>query len=128
MPQAAYLPFAKPVINAETISEVIAVFASGWITSGPKVLEFEAKLSSLFGGRPVRAFSKGPRRCDGRPMTFVSWRTRLRLSTHGGTANVSAASETSSALAFKHAICTHHLFLPRPGHLTGRRVRLTASS
>jgi dTDP-4-amino-4,6-dideoxygalactose transaminase len=59
MPQAAYLPFAKPVINAETISEVIAVFASGWITSGPKVLEFEAKLSSLFGGRPVRAFSNG---------------------------------------------------------------------
>ena len=36
-----------------------AVLASGWITSGPKVLEFEAALSALFGGRRVRAFANG---------------------------------------------------------------------
>jgi dTDP-4-amino-4,6-dideoxygalactose transaminase len=35
------------------------VLASGWITSGPKVQAFEAALSALFGGRPVRAFSNG---------------------------------------------------------------------
>ena len=32
---------------------------SGWITSGPQVKAFEAKLSELFGGRPVRAFNSG---------------------------------------------------------------------
>ena len=34
-----------------------AVLRSGWITSGPKVREFESQLSALCGGRPVRALS-----------------------------------------------------------------------
>ena len=55
----AFLPFTKPDIDAETIADVSLVLASGWITSGPKVAEFEAQLSALFGGRPVRAFSNG---------------------------------------------------------------------
>ena len=54
-----FLPFTRPHIDAETIAEVGRVLASGWITSGPKVLAFEAQLSALFGGRPVRAFSNG---------------------------------------------------------------------
>ena len=54
-----FLPFTRPEIDADTIAEVGRVLASGWITSGPKVLAFEAQLSSLFGGRPVRAFSNG---------------------------------------------------------------------
>jgi dTDP-4-amino-4,6-dideoxygalactose transaminase len=33
------------------------VLRSGWITSGPKVLEFEARLSEYCGGRPVRALA-----------------------------------------------------------------------
>jgi dTDP-4-amino-4,6-dideoxygalactose transaminase len=33
------------------------VLRSGWITSGPKVREFEAQLSVLCGGRPVRVMS-----------------------------------------------------------------------
>ena len=32
---------------------------SGWVTSGPKVAEFEAELSRYFGGRPVRCFANG---------------------------------------------------------------------
>src|SRR5689334_9767461 len=32
---------------------------SGWITSGPQVKAFEAALSGLCGGRPVRAFNSG---------------------------------------------------------------------
>jgi len=56
---APFLPFAQPSIDADTIDAVRAVLASGWITSGPKVLEFEARLSALFGGRPVRAFANG---------------------------------------------------------------------
>jgi len=54
-----FLPFVKPEIDAQTIAAVGEVLASGWITSGPKVAAFEARLSALFGGRPVRAFSNG---------------------------------------------------------------------
>ncbi len=59
LPEPALLPFAKPAIDAATIAAVGAVLASGWITSGPKVLEFESRLSQLFGGRPVRALANG---------------------------------------------------------------------
>jgi dTDP-4-amino-4,6-dideoxygalactose transaminase len=58
-PLPSFLPFTRPHIDAETIAEVGRVLASGWITSGPKVQAFEAELSALFGGRPVRAFSNG---------------------------------------------------------------------
>ena len=54
-----FLPFARPQIDSATIEAVGRVLASGWITAGPKVLEFEARLSDFFGGRPVRAFANG---------------------------------------------------------------------
>ena len=54
-----FLPFTRPTIDEETIADVGAVLRSGWITSGPKVKEFEAKLSAHCGGRPVRAFNSG---------------------------------------------------------------------
>ena len=54
-----FLPFTRPAIDEETIAGVVEVLRSGWITSGPKVKEFEAALSGLFGGRPVRAFNSG---------------------------------------------------------------------
>jgi dTDP-4-amino-4,6-dideoxygalactose transaminase len=59
MTEPSFLPFTRPHIDADTIAEVGRVMASGWITSGPKVQAFEAALSVLFGGRPVRAFSNG---------------------------------------------------------------------
>ena len=52
-----FLPFTRPAIDEATIAAVGEVLRSGWITSGPKVREFEAQLSALFGGRPVRALS-----------------------------------------------------------------------
>jgi len=52
-----FLPFTRPTIHEPTIEAVAAVLRSGWITSGPKVREFEAQLSALCGGRPVRAMS-----------------------------------------------------------------------
>ncbi|MGI4846881.1 MAG: DegT/DnrJ/EryC1/StrS family aminotransferase [Janthinobacterium lividum] len=55
----AFLPFAKPVIDEDAIAAVGEVLRSGWITSGPKVAAFEAALSELFGGRPVRTFNSG---------------------------------------------------------------------
>lgn len=54
-----FLPFVRPQIDDATIADVGRVLASGWITSGPKVQAFEAALSELFGGRPVRTFSNG---------------------------------------------------------------------
>lgn len=54
-----FLPFAKPVIDEETIAAVGDVLRSGWITSGPKVQAFEAALSAYFGGRLVRTFNSG---------------------------------------------------------------------
>ena len=54
-----FLPFTRPTIDDETIAGVAEVLRSGWITSGPQVKAFEAKLSELFGGRPVRAFNSG---------------------------------------------------------------------
>ena len=54
-----FLPFTRPSIDAATIASVSAVLASGWLTSGAKVLELESRLSGLLGGRRVRAFANG---------------------------------------------------------------------
>jgi len=54
-----FLPFTRPTIDEATIAGVAEVLRSGWITSGPQVREFEARLSEYFGGRPVRALNSG---------------------------------------------------------------------
>jgi dTDP-4-amino-4,6-dideoxygalactose transaminase len=54
-----FLPFSKPTIDEATIAAVSEVLRSGWITSGPKVQAFEARMSEYFGGRPVRTFNSG---------------------------------------------------------------------
>src|ERR1019366_10485433 len=56
---APFLPLTRPTIDDETIAGVGEVLRSGWITSGPQVKAFEAKLSEYCGGRPVRAFNSG---------------------------------------------------------------------
>ncbi|MGB6450977.1 MAG: DegT/DnrJ/EryC1/StrS family aminotransferase, partial [Steroidobacteraceae bacterium] len=54
-----FLPFTRPSIDEETIAGVAEVLRSGWITSGPQVKAFEARISEYLGGRPVRAFNSG---------------------------------------------------------------------
>ncbi len=56
---STYLPFSRPTIDETTIAAVGEVLRSGWLTSGPKVAEFEKKLSDYFGGRIVRTFNSG---------------------------------------------------------------------
>jgi dTDP-4-amino-4,6-dideoxygalactose transaminase len=56
---AAFLPFTRPEIDEATIAGVADVLRSGWITSGPQVKAFEAALSKLCAGRPVRCFNSG---------------------------------------------------------------------
>ena len=59
LPILPMLPITRPSIDEETIAAVGEVLRSGWITSGPKVQAFEAALSEICGGRPVRAFNSG---------------------------------------------------------------------
>ncbi|NBV70725.1 MAG: DegT/DnrJ/EryC1/StrS aminotransferase family protein [Burkholderiaceae bacterium] len=54
-----FIPFTKPTIDEATISAVTDVLRSGWITSGPKVLDFEKALGEYFGGATVRCFANG---------------------------------------------------------------------
>ncbi len=56
---AAFLPFTRPSIDEETIAAVADVLRSGWISSGPRVLAFEAALSTYCGDRTVRVFNSG---------------------------------------------------------------------
>lgn len=56
---APFLPLTRPTIDEETIAGVAEVLRSGWITSGPRVKELEAKLTEYCGGRPVRVFNSG---------------------------------------------------------------------
>ncbi len=58
-PVEPFLPFTRPSIDDATITGVAEVLRSGWITSGPQVKAFEARLSEYFGGRPVRVFNSG---------------------------------------------------------------------
>ena len=52
-----YLPFTRPTIDEDTIESVGEVLRSGWITTGPKVEQFEQGLCEYLGGqRRVRAF------------------------------------------------------------------------
>jgi dTDP-4-amino-4,6-dideoxygalactose transaminase len=52
-----HLPFTRPDIDEATILHVAEVLRSGWLASGPKVAEFEDRLSGYVGGRPVRALT-----------------------------------------------------------------------
>jgi dTDP-4-amino-4,6-dideoxygalactose transaminase len=58
-PVEPFLPFTRPSIDDATVAGVAEVLRSGWISSGPQVKAFEARLSEFFGGRPVRAFNSG---------------------------------------------------------------------
>ena len=54
-----FLPFTRPSLDEETIAAVVAVLRSGWITSGPRMKEFESALSAHCGGRVVKSFNSG---------------------------------------------------------------------
>ena len=54
-----FIPFTRPSFNQETIDAVSEVLRSGWVTSGPKLAEFESTLSKYFDDRPVRCFANG---------------------------------------------------------------------
>lgn len=59
MADTPFIPFTHPSFDQATIDAVGEVLRSGWVTSGPKLAEFESALSDYFGGRPVRCFANG---------------------------------------------------------------------
>ncbi len=47
--RAEFLPFAQPSIGDSEIAEVVDTLKSGWITTGPKVKEFEGRFKEYLG-------------------------------------------------------------------------------
>ena len=45
-----FIPFALPDIGSDEINEVIDALKSGWITTGPKVKQFESDFQDFIGG------------------------------------------------------------------------------
>ncbi|MYN28722.1 DegT/DnrJ/EryC1/StrS family aminotransferase [Duganella levis] len=51
------LNFSQPLISEDTIAAMVATMRSGWIASGPRVVEFECLLSATFNHRPTRVLT-----------------------------------------------------------------------
>ncbi|MDO8472317.1 MAG: DegT/DnrJ/EryC1/StrS family aminotransferase [Dehalococcoidia bacterium] len=47
----APIPFNRPSIDAADIDEVVATLRSGWLTSGPRVREFEQRFAEYVGAK-----------------------------------------------------------------------------
>ena len=54
-----FIPYGRPVIDEEDIQAVIEVLRSGWITTGPKVVEFEKAVADFVGAKEAVAVSNG---------------------------------------------------------------------
>lgn len=57
--RATLLPFSRPSIDAAEIAAVVDVLRSGWITTGPRTLEFEKKFAEYCGAPHALAVSSG---------------------------------------------------------------------
>jgi dTDP-4-amino-4,6-dideoxygalactose transaminase len=55
--QNEFLPFSRPSISEEAISEVVSCLRSGWITTGPRVKLFEDDLKVYLGAPLVLALT-----------------------------------------------------------------------
>lgn len=50
--QGEFLPFSRPSISEAAIQEVVDCLRSGWLTTGPRVAQFEKDLKAYVGGDP----------------------------------------------------------------------------
>jgi dTDP-4-amino-4,6-dideoxygalactose transaminase len=53
------LPFSRPSIGEEEIREVTEVLRSGWITTGPRTVQFEKDFAAYVGAKHALALSSG---------------------------------------------------------------------
>lgn len=56
-PAVPYLPFHRPLIEAEEIQAVMEALQSGWITTGPRAKQFEASFAQYIGASHAVAVS-----------------------------------------------------------------------
>jgi dTDP-4-amino-4,6-dideoxygalactose transaminase len=56
---AEFLPFARPSITALEREAVLSVLDSGWLTTGPRTAEFEARFAETVGSRHAVAANSG---------------------------------------------------------------------
>ena len=52
-----FLPYHRALIDEEEVSAVLEVLRSGWLTTGPRVREFETEFARYVGARHAVAFS-----------------------------------------------------------------------
>ena len=53
------LPYGRQSVNDEDIAAVVEVLRSDWLTTGPKVSEFEEAVAGYVGARYAVAFNSG---------------------------------------------------------------------
>jgi dTDP-4-amino-4,6-dideoxygalactose transaminase len=56
-PNEEFLPFSRPSISQAAIDEVVTCLKSGWITTGPRVKQFEDDLKTYLGAPHVLALT-----------------------------------------------------------------------
>ncbi len=56
-PKDEFLPFSRPSIDQAAIDEVVACLKSGWITTGPRVKQFEEDLKAYVGAPYILALT-----------------------------------------------------------------------
>jgi dTDP-4-amino-4,6-dideoxygalactose transaminase len=57
--RATMLPFSRPSIGEEEIREVTEVLRSGWITTGPRTVQFEKDFAAYVGAKHALALVSG---------------------------------------------------------------------
>ncbi len=45
----AFIPYSRPVLDEDEIEEVVSTLRSGWLTTGPKVAQFESDFAQYVG-------------------------------------------------------------------------------
>jgi dTDP-4-amino-4,6-dideoxygalactose transaminase len=53
------VPFLRPDLGDQEVESVVATLRSGWLTSGPKVQQFEEEFATAVGGRHAVALNSG---------------------------------------------------------------------
>src|SRR5271170_4238508 len=54
-----FLPYGRQSIGEDDIQAVVEVLRSDWLTTGPKVAEFEAAFAAYVGAKYAVSFSSG---------------------------------------------------------------------
>src|SRR5580658_6234659 len=57
--RASYLPYGRQSLDDSDIQAVVEVLRSDWLTTGPKVAEFEEALAARVGAAHAVSFSSG---------------------------------------------------------------------